>query len=132
MHYGNYAFSSNGQPTIVAKNGMTLLEAYDKTSLSQLDIEALKRAYSLCKAYFYFKFKKKDLILFKFCVKATLIPAGSEIIPHGDDNYQTLDLGFVFPYFKTNFTQLTVSSNGFVHFSSVYSTCCKITRPTLS
>ncbi len=45
MHYGNYAFSSNGQPTIVANNGMQLLEAYDKTSLSSLDIEALKRAY---------------------------------------------------------------------------------------
>ena len=45
MHYGNYAFSSNGQPTIVANNGMQLLEAYDKTSLS-LDIKALKRAYA--------------------------------------------------------------------------------------
>ena len=43
MHYDNNAFSSNGQPTIVAKDGKPILE---KTTLSDLDIEAIKRAYS--------------------------------------------------------------------------------------
>ena len=46
MHYGAYAFSSNSQPTIVAKQaGITLLEPYDKTSLSTSDVEALRKAY---------------------------------------------------------------------------------------
>ena len=64
MHYGNYDFSNNGLPTIVAKNGMALLEAYYKTSLSDLDIIALKRAYSPCNysiCYVYKPFECKFL-----------------------------------------------------------------------
>ena len=45
MHYGNYAFSSNGKPTIVAKSGGKLLEPYDKTAISSLDVAALRAAY---------------------------------------------------------------------------------------
>ena len=45
MHYGNYAFSSNGQPTLVAKSGVQLLEAYAKTAISSLDVAALRAAY---------------------------------------------------------------------------------------
>jgi hypothetical protein len=46
MHYGNYAFSSNGKPTLVAKSGVKLLEAYAKTSISSLDVAALRAAYN--------------------------------------------------------------------------------------
>ena len=46
MHYGAYAFSSNGQATIEAKQaGITLIDAYQKTSLSTSDVSALRLAY---------------------------------------------------------------------------------------
>ena len=48
MHYGAYAFSTNGQATITAvAAGTTLLDAYQKTALSSVDITALKSAYSV-------------------------------------------------------------------------------------
>ena len=46
MHYGNYAFSSNGQATIVAKSGVPLREAYQKAFISDLDVAALRRLYN--------------------------------------------------------------------------------------
>ena len=46
MHYGNNAFSSNGQPTIVAKSGFPLREAYQKSFISDLDVAALRRLYN--------------------------------------------------------------------------------------
>ena len=47
MHYGSLSFSKNNQPTITAKSGVPLLEAYQKTALSTLDISALRLAYSV-------------------------------------------------------------------------------------
>ena len=41
-------------------------------------------------------------------------------------------MDFPFVYFGANFSQLTVSTNGFVFFSSPVSTCCRINRPTSS
>ena len=46
MHHGNNAFSANGKPTIVAKSGVQLLEIYEKTSISSLDVAALRAAYN--------------------------------------------------------------------------------------
>jgi len=49
MHYDNYAFSNNGQPTIVAKSGLKLLATYQKTDaqiLSSLDVQAIRSFYS--------------------------------------------------------------------------------------
>ena len=49
MHYDNYAFSNNGQPTIVAKSGIKLLATYQKTDaqiLSSLDVQAIRSFYS--------------------------------------------------------------------------------------
>ena len=61
MHYDNNAFSSNGKPTIVAKDGKPI---HEKNTLSDLDIEAIKRAYSSgIKAYFY-----KILVILKFYI----------------------------------------------------------------
>ena len=51
MHYGAYAFSSNGQATITAISGVTLLDAYQKTALSTLDVTALRAAYSVSSCY---------------------------------------------------------------------------------
>ena len=45
MHYGSYAFSANNLETIVAASGQTLLDAYEKTELSSLDVTALRKAY---------------------------------------------------------------------------------------
>ena len=47
MHYGAYSFSKNNLPTITAISGVTLLDAYQKTALSTLDISALRLAYSV-------------------------------------------------------------------------------------
>lgn len=47
MHYDNYAFSKNGQPTIVAKKpGVTLLPSYKKFMLTQTDVAEIKRRYN--------------------------------------------------------------------------------------
>ena len=46
MHYDNFAFSLNGEPTIVAKNGVTLLPSYKKFMLSQIDKAEIKKRYN--------------------------------------------------------------------------------------
>ena len=46
MHYDNYAFSSNGKPTIVAKSGATLLPSYKKFMLTKTDVAEIKRRYN--------------------------------------------------------------------------------------
>jgi hypothetical protein len=49
MHYDNYAFSNNGQQTIVANNGVRLKPSYSKTDaeiLTELDVQAIKTFYS--------------------------------------------------------------------------------------
>ena len=46
MHYGNYAFSRNGLPTIVAKSDITLYESYAKSALSNLDVAEIIAAYN--------------------------------------------------------------------------------------
>ena len=53
MHYGNYAFSSNGQATIVAKSGVPLREAYQKSHITDLDVAAIRRIYN-CKLFNYY------------------------------------------------------------------------------
>ena len=47
MHYENTAFSKNGLPTIVAKNGKTLLNAAYKNDITDIDVKEL-RAYYKC------------------------------------------------------------------------------------
>lgn len=44
------------------------------------------------------------------------ITPGSVSIQNGDDNSQLVDLNFDFPFYKTNYKQLTISTNGFVSF----------------
>jgi hypothetical protein len=44
MHYGSYAFSSNGQPTIVRADNGGIIEA-NRTGLSQGDVEAIGHLY---------------------------------------------------------------------------------------
>ena len=71
MHYDSYAFSSNNQPTIVAKDGKPI---DDKNTLSDLDIEALKRAYSSgIIAYCY-----KILLFLKFYIFLKIIKKEAE------------------------------------------------------
>jgi hypothetical protein len=45
MHYGNTEFSMNGNDTIVAKDGTPLLQAWQKTDISDTDVEAIRRYY---------------------------------------------------------------------------------------
>lgn len=48
MQYGEYAFSGNGQKTIIPKDGSTLIEAYDKNDaqiLTASDISAVRQRY---------------------------------------------------------------------------------------
>jgi hypothetical protein len=47
MHYGSYAFSSNGERTIIPKqSGVTLIEAYDKTTMSSSDAQVIQKTYA--------------------------------------------------------------------------------------
>ena len=41
------------------------------------------------------------------------------VITAGDDNYQQVALGFSFPFFKTNYNQVSISTNGFIFFSTI-------------
>ena len=66
------------------------------------------------------------------------IPAGNLAIPVGDDNSQTVDfMGFSFPFYKKYYSEITISTNGYVVFSSfnssLNSSCCfGINRPQMS
>ncbi|CAL1288279.1 unnamed protein product [Larinioides sclopetarius] len=46
MIYGNDAFSKDGSPTMVAKNGQKLLNPFDKQSLTSSDAERVKKMYN--------------------------------------------------------------------------------------
>ncbi len=50
----------------------------------------------------------------------------------GDDNFEILNINFKYSFFKTNYTQMTVSTNGFLFFASPFSSCCNIIRPATS
>ncbi|GFY69515.1 zinc metalloproteinase nas-15 [Trichonephila inaurata madagascariensis] len=46
MIYGNKAFSTNGQPTMVARNGQRLTEPYEKNGMTQSDITRVNKMYN--------------------------------------------------------------------------------------
>ncbi|XP_015916704.2 astacin-like metalloprotease toxin 5 [Parasteatoda tepidariorum] len=46
MIYGNKSFSKNGEDTIVAKNGQTLTDPFNKPGLAQSDIERVNKMYN--------------------------------------------------------------------------------------
>ena len=48
---------------------------------------------------------------------APLTSGGSRINPDGDDRYVDFALPFSFPFFGSNFTELTISTNGALYFS---------------
>ena len=47
MHYDSYAFSNNGQPTIVAKqSGITLTHTSVKNGISDIDVGEIRKRYN--------------------------------------------------------------------------------------
>ena len=59
----------------------------------------------------------------------TIDISNSTSMARGDDNFEILNMNFQYSFFKTNYTQLTVSTNGFLFFASPFSSCCNIIRP---
>ena len=45
MHYENTAFSKNGLPTVVAKNGQSLVNAAYKSDITDTDVAELRSFY---------------------------------------------------------------------------------------
>jgi hypothetical protein len=45
MHFDNYAFSSNGQPTLTAKQNVQLYPSSQKVSLSSIDVQKIRNMY---------------------------------------------------------------------------------------